>query len=342
MVASALIVCQYIAIVGSAAAGLTGILVDFKDKVGHITNWGRWALIGVIASLVLALVTKTLEVEQDAEKAQSDAAQALAAVQRAQLTLTGIDRAVHPFTDVYVSSRIRLPARAFAVAAFVAKLRQAMSSVRDLEDPSSSKAGFYVSELSGSGGSTRDIPTEVSVPDYSPLFPKYSPTKPQVTQRETAALAVLLNELKLDISVYDTLPKPPYSLRDKPGVLEFSDGGSSERRLTLRLDSGTVQLETVEPRVSDPKHWHSDGSILSTVDLVGKTLAFRPRISPYVTGDRTVDSLSEQAYAGTVLALVHLRIHNQDYYYLNPTRHTDAIDQFYTARFTDTTRSRAE
>jgi hypothetical protein len=57
-----LAILKLAAIMLSGILGVVGLLVNYKDKDGKVTKWGRRALIAVVISSLVAALTQGVEV----------------------------------------------------------------------------------------------------------------------------------------------------------------------------------------------------------------------------------------------------------------------------------------
>jgi hypothetical protein len=96
--------------------GTIALLVDFKDKGGRITKWGRGALIGVVASTLIAATIHGIEGYRRGLEAK-------AASERNESLLTEIRRGVYLLKNVSVSATVDYP-RPRELTKLLSKARQ--------------------------------------------------------------------------------------------------------------------------------------------------------------------------------------------------------------------------
>jgi hypothetical protein len=98
----ALATLKFVAVLITGLFAVIALQVDYKDKEGRITKWGRRALIGSVVSTLVAIGAQALEttVKHREEAASAEGTQKL---------LTEIRRAVYRIQNVYVTANVVVP-----------------------------------------------------------------------------------------------------------------------------------------------------------------------------------------------------------------------------------------
>jgi len=93
----------------SGAFGVLGLLTNYRDeKTKRITRWGRIALVGIVVSTAVALLTQGLEHWREQNKSISAAIEARDASRRAEATLNNINRLLQPLKDIKVGFTFKI------------------------------------------------------------------------------------------------------------------------------------------------------------------------------------------------------------------------------------------
>lgn len=144
-------------LVSTALAGAFGILalvVEYKHE-GKITKWGRIALVGVIASTAVSLITQSLEflnAEFDARKSALESKARLEQSERILQNLNTLTRATQPLQNPGFTVVLELPRDLPQGGRFLASLDELAMKLRSL--PSTKRThpqGFFVNSQSPDG-----------------------------------------------------------------------------------------------------------------------------------------------------------------------------------------------
>lgn len=98
-------IIKYLSIALSGIVGVWGLLHDYKDDDGNLTQAGQVALLLIIGSAGLAALMHTLEINQRQEAAR-------ARMERMETLLSEISRTVHSFDQFRASYSLRVPVAA--------------------------------------------------------------------------------------------------------------------------------------------------------------------------------------------------------------------------------------
>jgi hypothetical protein len=94
----ALAILKFTAVMSAGVWGVVGLLVDYK-KDGQITRWGRRALVGTVASTLIAVLTQSIETYKDRVAAHEAEKKRSAEAETVRVTLEQINRAISPFRE---------------------------------------------------------------------------------------------------------------------------------------------------------------------------------------------------------------------------------------------------
>src|SRR6266446_5999242 len=115
---------KFVAVMITGIWAVIGLQVNFRDKDGRITAWGRRALFWSVISALVAVGVQALET---ANKRREDEASA----EKTRNLLTEIRRAVYPVRNVYTTANLVVP-RA-SLPAYAARLDKTIVAIA--EDP---------------------------------------------------------------------------------------------------------------------------------------------------------------------------------------------------------------
>ena len=88
-----LVILKFVSIGLTGVFGVVALLVDYRDKNGQITVWGRRALIGVLGSTAVAAIAAGLEVAKGQSEAAKTALQTLEQTQKTNRIIQNLDPA---------------------------------------------------------------------------------------------------------------------------------------------------------------------------------------------------------------------------------------------------------
>lgn len=99
-----LIALQYASISISGALGLLGLLFNFKDKdSGRLTLWGRIALVCISLSLLVGLISKTIEVNLSIQAQETEAKKTREAAEQTLEILKNLNRVVSVAKEIKIN-----------------------------------------------------------------------------------------------------------------------------------------------------------------------------------------------------------------------------------------------
>jgi hypothetical protein len=264
---------KFVAILLAGILGIVGLLVDYKDKEGAITTWGRRALIGVVASSLVAAVIQGVEVYKQRQEAREAESRARKEEDFQNKTLSDIRRAVYPLLlprDMYVSASAIVPITDEGLATY----RQRLSSGAD--------KFIQVGHESAENGSIRLTPRidmQTNVKTFEGIFMTPAASLFPRPDSERAAWWIL-SDLGIEVDVYLKPAEPgkkpvdpsDYLNRDRKPEPDLHFRATTNKD-TLRLeysimDANNVRLSSEKMLVSTEDNWRNPKN-LSLPDLAG-------------------------------------------------------------------------
>lgn len=121
----ALAILKFAAVLTTGILGMIGLLVDYKDSNNRVTKWGRRALLGTIATTLLAVATQGIETYKQRQSDQKERDAAAARSAEVQTTLLEIRRAMYPIKDVQVNARADIRMTIPQVASYINRVNRA-------------------------------------------------------------------------------------------------------------------------------------------------------------------------------------------------------------------------
>jgi hypothetical protein len=221
-----------------------GLQVDFKDKDGQITKWGRRALVWSAVSVLVAVGAQVFET---LNKRREDELSA----EKTRIVLNEIRRAVYPVQSVFVTSNLIVPRE--ALPGYAEKLEKAIKDIADRQLLHSDDADV---EDNGAGE-----PTKISVSKEFRFYP----------EKRTLERALLVDvglEFRFYKSPIDTdsvrsrfeLPRADFEFLVRPTDAEIEYSLLTHRFLSLAMNMEANRKDV---------HWSSNGKIASLADLDG-------------------------------------------------------------------------
>lgn len=289
-----LVVTKGLGIVFGAAFAVLGLLVDFRDKnTSRVTKWGNVALIGIVVSCCVSLVSQGAESLKARDEADAQA-------KRTNALLAQIERSISPLNGIKINYQFDVPLDDPILADYRRRFLEGIDQIASSKPGSESPLG-YASR--GPGGVE-----SILIPWNSPLMP---------TDHEVAASAlfrhsaVVLIFFKTPID-YDTFrrvsdfgaqgPKPSIdlSLVAKNENNPAASTGSISDQLLYDFRNKVLQVSTrqLEP---DPTVSFNRSRIVSVADLCGSQL--------WVVLDNTSrDYPTEQLWRATHLKFLSIEV----------------------------------
>lgn len=299
----------------SGAFGLLGLLTDFRDpSTKRITRWGKVAFWGIILSTIIALVSQVLESAKATRDARASSEATQAQLKKSDIILREVDRTLNPLVDVRISYWMRVPLDDPEMAEYKQRLEKGVEQIV------ANHAANRTDPRFGSPAKLRQGKVlQVYVPVTSPLFPQRAETIPYYVLA-FSGLHLQFFIKPLGISAFEIadpakFPTPDLEMQvNSFGPLE----SSNSYQLLYDLETHTLQISAYG-LPSDSDSWHSDGKILSSVDLANVQLAavidntMAP--APSVAGKPPViDQQIAQLRADMILGSIILKIENRTFW----------------------------
>jgi hypothetical protein len=251
---ASLLVLKFAGILLSGLFGILGLVVNFRDGSGRVTPWGKRALIGIIASVVVAALTQAFEYLKSAEESKAGA-------RRTERLLSEIYRAVHPIKAVSATFCVVAPKDNAQVAVYMTKLLKTFDKLSKSYPDDWDHEGVALIR-----GKKRELSAAIVRPksEHLPSAPK------------DGAVAFALGHVTLGVSFSKKAPDYTALAQEKPyepdlRMMFLSDFADTGNQLIYRFDTGRIGIyaQSVD---TDPKYWMSTGAITSIPDLKGSTM----------------------------------------------------------------------
>ena len=113
--------------------GLLGLGTKTRDDAGNLTRHGKIALIGLLSSVVLAVITQVYEFYVSQRKAEADRVLAQAELVRASKLMLSVQRGIYPLRGIRADVEIELPRDNPAFAEARQQIRRGVSTDRECE-----------------------------------------------------------------------------------------------------------------------------------------------------------------------------------------------------------------
>jgi len=243
---------KFVAVIITGIWAVIGLQVDYKDKDGRITAWGRRALFWSVISALIAVGAQALET---INKRREDEASA----EKTRNLLIEIRRAVYPIQNIYVTTNLIVP-RA-SLPAYAAKLDKA--SVAIAKAPSFTDRYAFVWT-----GKTYDDLIRVKFSKASTLYPTTGSLERNVLV--DVGLRFCFFKKAIDVkSIVAGVTRPgpdlEFLVRPTEAIIDYQ---APQGRFPGRFQTLAMNMEANAKDI----HWLSNGKIASLLDLNGAQL----------------------------------------------------------------------
>jgi hypothetical protein len=269
-ISAALNLTKVIGTVLTGAFGLLGLLTEFRDSVTKkITRWGRYALIGILASTSTALISQVLEFSKATRDAQAATRLAQAQITKSNAILNEVERTLKPLQDVRISYWLQVPVNDPALLAYRKRLEVGAAQIVANHSSKHDDYRLGYPDILDESGKVESV----AIPLTSPLFPTARETIPFYLMRYTGLHLQFFKNYHDDASFLanDVFKLPRANLE-----MDFysSDLSPSSKgyELEYKLEEHSLQIVAMNLRTNS-EFWRSDGEIVSFVDLANVQLA---------------------------------------------------------------------
>ena len=342
---AAFVIVKFVSVVLTGCFAIFGLLIEYKDKAtGKITKGGRLALVGIVLSTTLALVSQLIEQRKSIDAARESAA-------RTEKLLTEISKSLQPLREIQIGLSFDIDVDDSEFSAYKARLVQGVREyVRrhpklDAEAMSDKSNGL-------SWGRAQDDKIVSVLVEINSAFSPNEKTEP-------------LAYSALNFQAHICLRKA--TEEKEPCIVWSNDSGDfrflAERRkiarfehdLTLTDESHlVVEVETSELRVAEEltqiaASTRSNGKILSVPDLVGSEIEIyldniHPNVRDRDLARRNPTTASSTKKITVKNASIFFRVQGRDYLLRHSNTKAKVLDGkiYLTASFPSTAEALAE
>ena len=258
---------KFAGIILTGIFGAIGIVVEYKDaKTGQVTIWGRRALIGVIVTSVVAVVSSALEMVAKQREAEKTARQTLN-------IRSEINRTIHPIEEIKITAWVTIPMEDERLTPYynslVAETKKFVDQLTQDEN-SHSNGILRLESHSIKNDGTIDLRTvTVTVEEGSILDPPFD---------QASLPYFLLQSLDVGLAVYRSAISPD---KFRPYVYSRLGGdpdlriSASPAQLDIAHEVGTDLVELIGwDMTARRKFWQVSGKVVSLPDLYGSQVFF--------------------------------------------------------------------
>ncbi|MDN3687443.1 hypothetical protein [Cyclobacterium jeungdonense] len=285
-----LIILKYLGIVISGFFGAYGLITDFKDKQGKITNAGKRALVIILVSSAISIIAQTVEIYLNSAKEKAASEAALKELQQNSKILYNIDRTLNLIADVSVSYVITVDTTDTKIKSYHEKLASTVANLLDTISNDNhnelDRIGLFPSILSSNGRIE-----EITIDSKSDYFPDEfnEPIAYYSLGYSGINLTFFKKEIPIDSIINDTYyhySKKDLEMNVEAGINSSFLNGPHFIRYNLNKNSLEINGTNLQ---SDSKYWNSSGKIIGIPDLLNTTLVISLR-SSIVSGNDSIDN----------------------------------------------------
>lgn len=309
-----LTILKFTAITLSGVYGVIGIVVDYKDSSGQVTKWGKRALIGVIGSSVIAILSTGAELYIKKIDDRNTSIETLNEIKRSERTLKEIQRIISPIENVDFTVWVNATNTIQELDDYRKDFSEAIPDFLNFFDNKKSNDDIIDNGVLSVNSSSQDSNGNSTLISLSPsensfLEPKVQnpkDTKDFVFGHLGISLAVFENHI--DPKMFRMLytpesPRPDLQLNSKA---DYS-------KVVYDLGDKSFELEGWNMK-SDPEFWNSQGNIKSILDLRGTQLLFFLDRG-YGSNDDDINSQVYQARKKLEIETILFSIDNEDFWF---------------------------
>jgi hypothetical protein len=253
-------IIKFASIMLGGVSGILALLVDFKDKEGRITRWGRLALWGVVISFILSAIMQTIEIYKDRQAAKAEA-------ERTHQFLSAIERGIYNLAPDQMSFELSLEES--LDSPYLRKYGERLKAFAKAYEHKAVKlpkgTQCYCSPLDNG----REKVDGFIIDRRSPLFPDPK-AEPEAWK--------MIAQMEVSVSIYkrDSLVSPDTLTTDKANLFFNTISVSTELSVMLTSHSVEIVARNMRPN-SEDFQWHNQGGIESLLDMANATVSIFPR-----------------------------------------------------------------
>jgi hypothetical protein len=263
----------FLSIVVSTVAGVTALLVEYRDKeTGKITKWGRYALIGLATSFLIGGINLSVDYIKKTRESRETAQKTLRIV-------TEIDRTLNPLKDVRLGFWILYPFDQPELSLYRDRMNRGI--IRILPDLQNPKLDLVDGVLANRMDMQGHV-LEVQISNDSSLFPNNKTERFAHTVLSDTIVELRFYRKPITFDEFQSVDGPAPDID-----MMFEPKARDEYQLTAEYELATQKIRARGSNVpTDSKFWRSSGKIASVLDLPGSQL--------FITAGHTLVSFTER------------------------------------------------
>lgn len=256
---------QVLGVILAGGFGLLGLLTKYRDEAGRITRWGRVALVGVVVSTLVAVSAQALEAVRKSRESKASA-------QRTERIIAEVMRAVHPLTDIELTSWILLPWDHAEVRGYRARVEPQLRRIDAEWDGNAFKQPRSCGRLSCFAGNQQSHAiTAKTVAEFSTKVISFGSKSPLFPRETSESPPRHLTRTQIHIAIYKDHIDPTHFMAMWSGSSDPVD-----LRFSVRSDDPKLTYELAHQKMilyltgkARPRPEMSKGTIVAIPDLAG-------------------------------------------------------------------------
>jgi hypothetical protein len=304
---AALAIVKIVSVLLTGCFAIIGLLVEYKDKAtGKITKGGRMALIGIVLSTTLALVSQVIEQNKSIEEVRESAA-------RSEKLLTEISKSLQPLREAQISLFFDIDVNDSEFHAYKARLVQGIQEYIKRHPKLDIEAVENNTGLSW--GRAKDQKIEVVVVHANSALSPNEKTEPVAYSALNFRAHVCLRKTRQKEEPLCKIWSDSGDFRflaERRKIARFEHDLSLTDDSHLEVEIGTSELRVAEELTQVEASTRSNGRILSVPDLVGSEIEiYLENINPSVH-DQLITTILENKIS-VKTPTIFFRVQGHDY-----------------------------
>lgn len=240
-----------VGILWASVSGIVTLFVKFKDEEGHITRAGHIWVVSIIASAFIAIIAQSIEWTKQQKET-------IAALERNEQLLLGINRAVHTIKDIRITYFITIPGDNIEFKNYIDRLHRELNNWPT----------YWIKNIGSKSSIAHRKGTEIAAffilgqADINLQFYKDHIDVKEISDRD---IEEKRKETDLQVGASSRL--------DTRGL--SSNELIDEHELRYDIDKNQFEIYG-QSILCSPRYWRSTGKIVSIPDLAGAQMFIIP------------------------------------------------------------------